>query len=267
MARRVISLLATVVLLLPSLLAEDKPKPKEDDARKDLQELQGTWQLESLEDSKKTKVDVKKRSLFFGGELFLVRDGDKVLQAGVARLVTGKSPRRIDVVVRKGMNEDSTMLGIYEIKGDTLKVCFDPEGEGRPATFATKEETARYVAVYKRVKKTTEDIDIRGKYTSTSFGSDGKKQSLGAEIEKRGDAYQVRWTVPGGVAYVGVGIRKGDNLSVIWANRGNIGLSVYRIEKGPKLIGEFTELGGVGIIAREEMTPTKGTDWVEVRNR
>ena len=258
----------TALVAFSVAIAEEPPaaNPREEEARKDLQEMQGTWKLDSFEDSKKAKVDVKKRTLFFGGELCLVRDGDKVVQVGVARLVTGKSPRRIDVVVRKGQHEDSTMLGIYELKDDTLKVCFDPEGEGRPTEFAAKADTSRYVAVYKRAKPTTEAVEIRGKYTSTSFGPDGKKQTMGAEIERRGDGYLVKWTVPGGVAYVGMGIRKGDQLSVTWANRGNVGLSVYKIEKGPKLAGDYTELGGVGILAQEEMTPAK-SDWVEARLR
>ena len=139
MLRRTLSVLATLALLAATVPAdEERPDSREEEARKDLQEMQGTWKLESLEDGKKTKVDVKKRTLFFGGELCLVRDGDKVVQVGVARLVTSKSPRRIDVVVRKGQHQDNTMLGIYEVKDDTLKVCFDPEGEGRPAAFATK---------------------------------------------------------------------------------------------------------------------------------
>ena len=267
MLRRTLSVLATLLLLAATVPAdEDRPDPREEEARKDLQEMQGTWKLESLEDGKKSKVDVKKRTLFFGGELCLVRDGDKVVQIGVARLVTTKSPRRIDVVVRKGQHQDNTMLGIYEVKDDTLKVCFDPEGEGRPSTFATKADTSQFIAVYKRTKPAGETIDVRGKYTSTSFGPDGKKQTMAAEIEKRGDGYLVKWIVPGGVAYVGMGIRKGNVLSVTWANRGNVGLSVYTIEKGPKLLGEFTELGGVGVIAKEELTPAK-SDWVEARLR
>jgi uncharacterized protein (TIGR03067 family) len=266
MAARTLSLFAISLFLITPTLAEEKPATPEADARKDLQAMQGTWQMESHVDAKKTKIDVKKRKLFIGAELFLTRDGDKMLQAGVIRLVTGKSPRRIDVVVRKGQHEDNTMLGIYEVKGDTLKLCFDPEGEGRPAAFEAKPDTARYVAVYKRVKPSSEAIDICGKYTSTTFGSDGKQQRINSEIEKRGDAYMVKWTVPGGVAYLGIGIRKGDTFSVTWANRGTVGLSVYRIEKGPKLVGEFTELGGVGAMGREELTPSKG-DQVEVRLR
>jgi uncharacterized protein (TIGR03067 family) len=266
MTFRTLNLLAISFLLISAAAADEAPLSKEDEARNDLQQMQGTWKLESFEDAKKTKVTPKSRTLFVGAELSILRDGEKVLQIGTMRLTTAKSPRRIDVVVKKGQHEDSTMLGIYELKDDTLKVCFDPEGEGRPSAFESKADTSRYVAVYKRVKRPGETIDIVGKYTSTNFGSDGKKTSMGAQIEKRGDAYLVRWTVPGGVAFVGTGLRKGDQLSVTWANRGTIGLSVYKIEKGPKLSGEFTELGGVGIVAREEMTPRKDGQ-VEVRLR
>jgi uncharacterized protein (TIGR03067 family) len=266
MKLRTLSVLAVLLFLAAEVNSEDRPATPEDEARKDLQALQGSWQLESIEDSKKTKVDIKKRTLFFGGELYLLRDGDRVIQAGVARLVTSRAPRRIDVIVRKGLNQDNTMLGIYELKGDTLKVCVDPEGEGRPAKFVAKADTSQYLATYKRVKPAGEAINIIGKYTSDTYGPDGKKASLSAEIQKQGDAYLVRWTAPGGVAYIGMGLRKGDTLSVAWANRGTIGLSVYRIEKGPKLIGQFTELGGPGVIAREDLTHAKG-EWVEVRNR
>lgn len=266
MTLRTLSLFAISFLLIGTAAADDAPLAKEDEARNDLQRLQGTWRLESFDDAKKTKIDPAKRTLFVGAELSILRDGDKVLQIGTLRLTTGKTPRRIDVAVRKGQHEDTTMLGIYELTDDTLKVCIDPEGEGRPSKFESKADTSRYVAVYKRVKRPGETVDIVGKYTSTNFGSDGKKTSMGAEIERRGDAYLVRWTVPGGVAFIGTGIRKGDQLSVTWANRGTIGLSVYKIDKGPRLVGEFTELGGVGIVAREEMTPKKAGQ-VEVRLR
>src|SRR5262245_26851471 len=268
MTVRVLSVLAVLALVVIQAGADDEKKPstREQDARKDLSELQGTWQLESLQTNAKSKVDVKKRTLFIGGELFLVRDGEKVLQAGVLRLTTSRSPRRIDVTVRQGQHADNTMLGIYELKGDTLKVCFDPEGETRPAKFAPKEDTAHFLAVYKRAKVLDESIDIVRKYKSESSAGDGKQQMMGAEIENQGDAYLVRWTVPGGVAYIGSGIRQGSTLSVAWVNRGSIGLSVYQIEKGPKLTGLYTEVGGPGLVAHEVLLPA-GKEAVEVRLR
>jgi hypothetical protein len=87
-----------------------------------------------------------------------------------------------------------------------------------------------------------------------------------ADIQKRGDAYFVRWEVRGGVAYIGAGIRNGNTLSVAWLNRGSAGISVYQIEKGPKLVGTYTEVGGPGLVGREVLSFSK-TNWVEVHNR
>jgi uncharacterized protein (TIGR03067 family) len=258
--------LTAILLFTAPARVEDRIATRSEDAKKDLQHLQGTWQLESIEDSKKAKLDVKKRTLFVGGDIVLVQEGERLIQAGTLRLVTSKSPRMIDVTVRKGEHVDNTMLGIYELKGDTLKVCFDPEGDSRPRQFSAKADSSIFVATYKRVKRSNEGTDICGSYRCDTYGSDGKKQTLAANIQKRGDAYFVRWEVRGGLAYVGTGIRKGDTLSVAWLNRGSAGISVYTIEKGPKLVGQYTEVGGPGLVGREVLSFSK-TNWVEVRNR
>jgi hypothetical protein len=44
------------------------------------------------------------------------------------------------------------MPGIYEIGGDTLKVCFDPEGKERPTQFKGGPGSQTLV-VHKRVKE------------------------------------------------------------------------------------------------------------------
>jgi hypothetical protein len=44
------------------------------------------------------------------------------------------------------------ILAIYEIDGDTLKVCYDLGGKNRPTEFKTKEGTALFLATYKREK-------------------------------------------------------------------------------------------------------------------
>ena len=265
MARLCCVLAALAVCTLPARV-EEKPNKKEQDARKELLELQGTWQLQSVEDGKKAKIDVKKRTFFVGGDVVLVREGEKLLQAGQVRINPAKSPPTIDVVVKKGEHEDNTMLGIYKLDGDTLKVCFDPEGESRPKKFETKKDTGVFVATYKRVKRDDEEIDVRGKYKCETLGADKKKVTMDVEIQKRGDAYLVRWEVREGVAFIGAGIRQGDTLSVAWVNRGSAGVTVFKIEKGPKLVGRFTEVGGPGLVGKEELVPVKG-DWVEVSNR
>ena len=243
-----------LLLLTAGARAQDGPGAREE-ARKELLALQGTWHLESLDEGKKgAKEAPKKRTLFVGGDVFLVREGEKILQAGTLRVMPAKEPKGVDAVVRAGEHEGNTMLGVYEVKGDRLKVCFDPEGDSRPKGFTLR--PGLVVAVYKRGHK-PDEVDIRGRYRCESAGADGKKQITTAEVQRHGDAYLIRWTVPGGVAYIGVGIRQGGKLSVAWTNRGTVGVSVYEIEKGPRLTGVYTEVGGIGIVSKEQLTPTR----------
>jgi hypothetical protein len=53
----------------------------------------------------------------------------------------------------EGPNKGAVMLGIYEIDGDTLRVCFDPEGKKRPTEFKSASGSQTFVNVHKRAKK------------------------------------------------------------------------------------------------------------------
>jgi hypothetical protein len=59
---------------------------------------------------------------------------------------------------------------------------------------------------------------------------------------------------------VGTALRRGDQLSMAWVSSGQIGVSVYKIERGPKLIGDYATLGGLGVTGREVLTPWKRID-------
>jgi hypothetical protein len=43
------------------------------------------------------------------------------------------------------------VVGIYEVKGDTLRLCYTINGE-RPTEFKAKEASLRTYAVFQRVK-------------------------------------------------------------------------------------------------------------------
>ena len=75
-----------------------------------------------------------------------------MIQAATQRLDPSKSPKTLDVTVTEGLNKGVVILGIYEISGDTLKVCFDPEGKKRPTQFKSASASQTFV-VHKRLKK------------------------------------------------------------------------------------------------------------------
>jgi uncharacterized protein (TIGR03067 family) len=89
----------------------------------------------------------------FEGDKYTVKKGDEVIQVGKQKLDPSKSPKASDVTVVEGPNKGAVMLGIYEISGDTLKVCFDPEGKKRPTEFKSASGSETFVVVHKRVTK------------------------------------------------------------------------------------------------------------------
>jgi len=132
------------------ILADDKT-----DVEKELKKFQGTWTFESSETGGKElpNGELKGLILTFEGDKHTVKKGDEVIQVGVQKLDPSKSPKTIDVTMTEGPNKGAVMLGIYEIDGDTLKVCFDPHGKKRPTEFKSAPGSENFVNVHKRVKK------------------------------------------------------------------------------------------------------------------
>ena len=124
------------------------------DVEKELKKFQGTWTFESVEaGSKKLPADqFKGITVTFEGDKYAVKKGDEVVEAATQKLDPSKSPKTLDAKVTDGPNKGAVILGIYEISGDTLKVCFDPEGKKRPTEFKGVSGSQTLV-VHKRVKK------------------------------------------------------------------------------------------------------------------
>ena len=146
----VAALLCGLGLAAASALADDKA-----DIEKEVRRFQGAWTIESSETGGKKLPadDLKGLIVTFEGNKHTVKKGDEVIQVGTQKLDPSKSPKTIDVTVTDGVNKCTVMLGIYEIDGGTLKVCFDPQGKKRPTEFKSAPGSENFVNVHKRVKK------------------------------------------------------------------------------------------------------------------
>jgi uncharacterized protein (TIGR03067 family) len=246
-----------MVLLLAGLMAP--AATGQEMSKKELQKLQGTWTFESYEENgEKTPADeLKDKRIFFGANQFIIKKGDELVQIGSLRLDPVDGHHDIDATVVAGLHKGNTMRGIYFLKDNVFKVCIDPEGNERPKEFKTTADSGMYFAVYKRVLPTGEEVDITGQYKAESMQINGEKQTADVEIKRLGDCYLVKWSKGILDAYVGIGLRKGEVLAVCWANQGQIGACLYQIEKGPRLVGEWTMLGGAGVVQRETMVRRK----------
>ncbi|MBN9122629.1 MAG: TIGR03067 domain-containing protein [Planctomycetes bacterium] len=254
---------ASFALLAGTVAADDPPK-KATTAAEELQRLQGTWQIEAWEEGGKAlaAADIKKRGVFFGANVFFFNRDGKPHQVGTVQLDPGKSPATANLSVRRGEGKDGVMLGIYSIEGGTLTLCFDPTGQARPKNFKPDPKDGFALVTLKKPKPAVEEtVDIVGKYRSELVdGVTGKTNVAEVTVEKRGDGYTLTYRIDDQVAYIGTALRKGDQLSMGWISGGQIGVSVYKIEAGPKLVGEYTILGGVGMTVKETLTPWKKTD-------
>jgi uncharacterized protein (TIGR03067 family) len=131
-------------------LADDKA-----DLEKEVKKFQGAWTIESSVTGGKelTADELKGFILTFEGNKHTLKKGDDVFQVGTQKIDPSKSPKTIDVTMTEGSNKGAVMLGIYEFDGDTMKVCFDPQGKKRPTEFKSAAGSENFVNVHKRVKK------------------------------------------------------------------------------------------------------------------
>jgi uncharacterized protein (TIGR03067 family) len=143
------------LLLLPfvslAVAADDKDK---DPADRDLLAFQGTWLVVSMEHNghESAPEDFAGQSSSYEKNRWTLKVGDKVRRRGIITLDPSQTPKAINTWDSDGPHADDTSPGIYEVTGDTLKLCFAPPGEKRPETFTTKSGTGSFFAVYKKKK-------------------------------------------------------------------------------------------------------------------
>jgi uncharacterized protein (TIGR03067 family) len=132
----------------PGALANDKAE-----LEKEAKKFQGTWTIESSVTGSAgiPRDQLKGFLLIYEGDKHTLMFGDKVFQVGTQKIDPSKSPKTIDVTMTEGPDKGKVMLGIYEFDGDTLKVCFDPQGKKRPTEFKSAPGSQNFVNVHKHV--------------------------------------------------------------------------------------------------------------------
>lgn len=137
--------LQLVLTLAAGFLAAPAPQ----DQTKDQQAIQGTWVVESAERNGKPETDIK------GEKLIFMKDGKAVMttkgkeEKATYKIDPSKKPKTIEFTPER---EEKPALGIYELTGDSLKVCVMRPGGERPTDFSSK-APGRVLIVLKRQKK------------------------------------------------------------------------------------------------------------------
>ena len=142
-----------VVLTTPLLLVADT----DDDVKKELKALEGSWKAVALEAGGKP-LPIESVPEF----TYIIRaDGTatgkmpKGEYSGTVIVNPKKDPKTIDNVHETGPQKGKKQYGVYKLEGDKLTVCMTGPGAAestRPKDFSTK-DNACVVFVFERTKK------------------------------------------------------------------------------------------------------------------
>jgi len=137
-----------IAVFLPSSIAA-----LADDA-KDQEAMRGTWVPTAAElAGQEFPENIRKSiTLVIKGDRYTVTVGKQPDQ-GTVKLNPKAKPKEMDITGTEGPNKDKTYKAIYELDGDTLRVCYDLSGKDRPTEFKTKADTQLFLVTYKREKK------------------------------------------------------------------------------------------------------------------
>lgn len=138
-----------ISLITPSA---EPPKELPEAAQKELKRLQGKWKVEKMAtDGKEFTpdkedeliVEIKGRKWSFTGQE----------KAEIVLIDTTTNPKCLDMKSVEKAREGVVDEGVYELEGDTLKVCwYQGKGKKRPTSFATPKERDTILCILRRVK-------------------------------------------------------------------------------------------------------------------
>ena len=105
----------------------------------DLDRLQGSWNVSSL------VMDGEAMPAGMLAEARIVIEGSRFTSSGMGAVYEGtlkldtlSNPAKLDMEFDAGPEKGNTNLGIYELDGDSWKLCLATRGTVRPKSFASK---------------------------------------------------------------------------------------------------------------------------------
>jgi uncharacterized protein (TIGR03067 family) len=139
------------ILAMPSRAGDG---PTAQAVQRELQLLQGAWDQVAAEYGKKkiTFPEGKQVQLTIHGDRYSRAAGGQVLSEGTVHVYPGKTPKAIDLIEAGKPGESRSGPGIYEVKGDELRMCVAVPGRPRPTTFAADEGARQAIITFRRVK-------------------------------------------------------------------------------------------------------------------
>jgi len=124
-----------MLVVLATGLAVAADEKKDEKAGKE----NGTWSVVSVEVGGEKKGGELKATLTIKDNAWTLKIGDMVTK-GTSKVDLTKTPAELDVTETEGPNKGRILTAIVEIKGDTMRACYNLTGKERPKEFSTKDK-------------------------------------------------------------------------------------------------------------------------------
>lgn len=119
----------------------------------DLKDLDGVWNPVTAELGMQRFPEEQLKTM-----RLKIKDGTyevtvaNVSDRGTLKIDSRANPATMDIIGTEGPNKGKTIPAIYELRGNSLRICYSLSGEKRPMEFKTGGTESIFLVTYKRVK-------------------------------------------------------------------------------------------------------------------
>jgi len=152
----------------------------------DIEQLQGTWEFTSLE----IEGQALPEQVFLGSKIII--DGDRFRTESMGAEYTGTytvdtttTPKRLDMIFVGGPEKGNRSLGIYEIDGDSWKICLTIRGNQRPTEFTTRSNSGHVLETLVRAASGAgkNSVDASAKHDPPPASTKNSTASTASELQ------------------------------------------------------------------------------------
>jgi uncharacterized protein (TIGR03067 family) len=124
--------------------------PQENAVRQELENLRGRWKLISWGEEPMPQ-EFQATLTFFLGDRYWIQLPDRDQGEGTYRIDPAFKPKTLDLTPGEGPHKWQTRRTVYELEGDTLRICFRDADSERPTELKTQ-RPEQVVLVFQRDK-------------------------------------------------------------------------------------------------------------------
>ena len=122
--------------------------------QKDIEAMQGTWTIESFTSDGQDvpQETIQRWRRIVAGDRVTWKQNEDILVELRIKFDPAKKPMTLDSTIDSGDAKGQTLLAIYELNGDELRVCFTAPDQSRPTEFSAAQGSGQLMYTAKRVK-------------------------------------------------------------------------------------------------------------------